>query len=90
MLFYSGDKDGSVPTIGSVGWINAMNRTVVEPWRAWWLPAESNPNAQVGGYVLKLDGMDFVTVHGAGHMVPLDKPDLAYHMFDNWVNDLPL
>jgi hypothetical protein len=40
MLKFSGDKDGSVPTIGSTNWINAMventNRTTLVEWAPWY------------------------------------------------------
>lgn len=45
MLKYSGDMDGCVPTIGTLNWINAMNRTVIEPYRPWYT------GDQVAGYL---------------------------------------
>jgi len=78
MLKFSGDKDGSVPTIGTTNWINAMvegtNRTTVAEWAPWYHREVGTGynNTQVGGYLWQLDGMDFSTVHGAGHMVPQD------------------
>ena len=40
MLKYSGDKDGSVPTIGSTNWINAMvqntGRATIKEWAPWY------------------------------------------------------
>ena len=66
MLFYSGDKDANVPTIGSINWINTLNRTEVAAWRAYKLAG------QVAGYFWQLEGLDFATVHGAGHLVPTD------------------
>jgi len=85
MLKYSGDKDGNVPAFGTLGWINALNRKELSPWRAW-LDAEATFGAnQVGGYFWQLDGLDFATVHGAGHMVPLDQGKRALQLFNNWM-----
>lgn len=67
MLKLSGDKDGVVPTYGSLGWINSLKRAEVHPWRAW-----NDADGQLGGYYWALDGLDFGTVHGAGHLVPMD------------------
>jgi len=67
MLKYSGDKDGVVPAYGSIGWINSLGRKEVAPWRAW-----KDATKQVGGYYWQLEGLDYATVHGAGHMVPMD------------------
>ena len=35
MYKYSGDIDNAVPTVGTLGWINALNRTVVKDWRQY-------------------------------------------------------
>lgn len=35
MLHYSGDKDGSVPTSGTLEWINHLKRAEVSPWKAY-------------------------------------------------------
>lgn len=85
MLKYSGDKDGVVPTQGSIGWINALNRSEIVPWKAW-----SDAAGQVGGYYWQLDGLDFATVHGAGHMVPQDEPQRAYQLIFNWIEGKPI
>jgi len=70
MLHYSGDKDGAVPTDGTINWIATMNRTTDQAWAAYYND-EITPK-QVAGYYWRLDGLDFATVHGAGHLVPLD------------------
>lgn len=68
MLKFSGDMDAAVPTIGSINWINNMqkswNATPTEPYRPWYV------GDQVAGYVEEWSGMTFVTVQAAGHMVP--------------------
>jgi len=45
----------------------------------------------MAGMVWKLRGMSFVSVKGAGHMVPKDKPKEAQVMFESFIsgNDLP-
>jgi len=49
MLKFSGDIDMCVPTIGSLGWILAMNRTVTEDWRQW--QCTEDGTSQVGGWI---------------------------------------
>ncbi|KHJ79991.1 serine carboxypeptidase, partial [Oesophagostomum dentatum] len=39
-------------------------------------------DGQVGGYHTQYENLHFVTVRGAGHMVPTDKPSVAYHIID--------
>jgi carboxypeptidase C (cathepsin A) len=84
MLKFSGDMDAAVPTIGSLNWINALNRDVVSDWRAWF------QDGQVAGYVQQFNGLDFVTVHGAGHMVPQDQRKRAQYMVDAWMSGVEL
>lgn len=45
-----------------------------EPWREWWVYGAHAHEDQVGGMVWGLRGITFVSVRGAGHMVPKDKP----------------
>ncbi|CAH9080723.1 unnamed protein product, partial [Cuscuta europaea] len=67
---YSGDADGRVPVIGTRYWIEALNKhsSHKPQWRSWF------HNQQVGGRIVEYKGITLVTVRGAGHLVPLDKP----------------
>jgi len=64
ILVFSGDTDGAVPTYGTERWIEALNWDVKEAWKPWLI------DWQVVGYKKHYDGLDFVTVHGVGHMAP--------------------
>ena len=44
---------------------------------------------QIAGYVKQFERISFLTVKGAGHMVPSDKPKEAFEMFNRFTNDLP-
>lgn len=79
MLHFSGDIDGAVPTKGTYNWIQTMNQTVVDPWRPYMY------DGHVAGYVEEYEGLTLATVHGAGHMVPEDKPQEAFYMIFNWI-----
>tara|TARA_B110000285_G_scaffold229887_1_gene295508 strand:- start:37 stop:396 length:360 start_codon:yes stop_codon:yes gene_type:complete len=85
MLKFSGDQDGAVPTTGSVDWINTLGWKTNTPWSAWMDDGALIPT-QVGGYIWRLDGMDFVTVQSAGHMVPEDQPARANKVIFEWIN----
>jgi len=78
MLKYSGDVDAVVGTLGTLGWIKISKavKTELKPWRQWSL----DNSTDVAGFAWDLDGLDFVTVHGAGHMVPQDKRAAAHKM----------
>lgn len=75
---YSGDNDANVPITGTLRWIELMKDVqgypIIEPWREWWVPGLHKHEDQMGGMVWKLRGLTFVSVKGAGHMVPADKP----------------
>ena len=92
---YSGDIDANVPITGTLRWIQLMKDVnglpVVEPWREWWAPGLHKHEDQMAGMVWKLRGFTFVSVKGAGHMVPSDKPKEAQILLESFINnaDLP-
>jgi hypothetical protein len=70
MLKYSGDTDGSVPTYGTLQWINELAWTVTDAWRPYFI-IDDGGNQQVAGYTeTREGGFTFASVHGAGHMAP--------------------
>jgi len=81
ILKYSGDTDGVVPTYGTRRWIKNLGWTVLEKWRAWYT------NDQVSGYIERYNGLDFVTVHGVGHMCPQWKREDVTNMIMAWVHN---
>ncbi|CAJ0955719.1 unnamed protein product, partial [Mesorhabditis belari] len=44
-------------------------------------------DGQVAGFVTDWGQLKFVTVKGAGHMVPTDKPSVAFHILDSFLNN---
>jgi len=85
ILFFSGDTDGAVPTLGTRRWIETLNMAVKNKWRQW----SVNPG-EVAGYIVNYYGMDFATIHGAGHMAPQWKRQEVTTLFTNWIHDLPI
>jgi len=84
ILIYSGDVDAVVPFLGSETWTEGMSQTVVEDWRVW-LFGDQQP----GGFVKTYDTFTFLTIRGAGHMVPYFKPKQAYTFFERYINQQP-
>ncbi|CAN0855238.1 Serine carboxypeptidase-like 26 [Linum grandiflorum] len=76
---YSGDADGRVPVIGSRYCVEALGLPLKSPWRSWF------HHHQVAGKVVEYKGVTFVTVRGAGHMVPLDKPSEALFLLHSFL-----
>ncbi|TYH01786.1 hypothetical protein ES288_A09G087500v1 [Gossypium darwinii] len=81
---YSGDMDGRVPIIGSRYCVEALGLPVKSPWRSWF------HNKQVGGRIVEYEGLTLVTVRGAGHLVPLNKPSEALALIRSFLSDEPL
>ena len=79
MLHFTGDIDGAVPADGTYDWIQTMNVKVKEEYRPYFF------GGHVAGYVEEYEGLTYATVHGAGHMVPEDKPPEAYYLITNWI-----
>jgi carboxypeptidase C (cathepsin A) len=82
MMKFSGDKDGCVPTIGTLGWINSLERTITTDWRAWFLEDQ----VTLAGYTQEFEGLTFISVHGAGHMVPQDKREAGLTMINYFMS----
>ena len=80
ILLYSGDTDGACPTYGYRLLLEKLNWGMTEKWRPWYT------NEQISGYVEKYDGLDFVTVHGVGHMCPQWKREDTTNMIMAWVH----
>jgi len=85
VLIYSGDADSCVNYVGTqeaAFRIRAPGKK--DTWRAWFV------DQQVGGYVKQLgNNLHFLTVKGAGHMVPgktLGKPKEALALFERFLN----
>ncbi|KAI3469250.1 hypothetical protein Pfo_025913 [Paulownia fortunei] len=81
---YSGDADGRVPVIGSRYCIEALELPLKTPWTSWF------SKHQVAGRIVEYEGLTFVTVRGAGHLVPLNKPNEALALIHSYLSGEPL
>eukprot|EP00499_Haloplacidia_sp_CaronLabIsolate_P007885 CAMPEP_0196780386 /NCGR_PEP_ID=MMETSP1104-20130614/7771_1 /TAXON_ID=33652 /ORGANISM="Cafeteria sp., Strain Caron Lab Isolate" /LENGTH=479 /DNA_ID=CAMNT_0042150585 /DNA_START=9 /DNA_END=1448 /DNA_ORIENTATION=+ len=80
VLIYSGDVDACVPYYGTEQWVYSLNRTITKEWHPW------DQNGQVAGYAVEFeDNFKYITVLGAGHMVPQFKPEAAFLMFQKFL-----
>lgn len=77
---YSGDCDGRVPVIGSRYCVEALGLPLKSSWRSWF------HNQQVGGRMVEYEGLTMVTVRGAGHLVPLNKPSAALSLIHSFLS----
>eukprot|EP00667_Euglena_gracilis_P007963 EG_transcript_8058 len=84
ILVYSGDIDFVVSFMGSQAWIKSLNLPIRTPWQRWY-----GADRQVAGYYTEYEGLTFLTVKGAGHMVPKDRPLHALNLFASYLAGTP-
>eukprot|EP01136_Pigoraptor_vietnamica_P004881 Opistho-1_new@35718 len=84
VLIYSGDTDGVLPTVGTEGWLARLPITVTKAWQPW-----TGSDGQVAGYVTYYDKLTFLTIKGAGHMVPEFRPIHALDFLTKFLNGTP-
>jgi len=85
VLHYSGNTDGAVPTEGTRAWIRELNWNITSPYQPYYVK-----NRQIGGFVVEREGIVFATVQGVGHMAPQWYPEAGYHVYMNFLNDIPI
>ncbi|XP_057962294.1 serine carboxypeptidase-like 20 [Malania oleifera] len=84
-LVYSGDHDMRVPFTGSQAWTESLGFKVVDEWRPWW------SRGQVAGYMQGYDhNFTFLTIKGAGHNVPENKPIESLDFYSRWLEGKPI
>jgi len=82
ILFYSGDTDGSVPTWGSLEWIDALGWKQTQEWTPY------HYENQVAGYTQVHENLTFGSVHGCGHMAPQWKRPQTWNLVYNWMDSV--
>lgn len=82
MLVYNGDTDPAITSFAAQNWTSHLGLAIQQDWRPWTLDGCKH----VGGYVTRYEGgLDFLTIRGAGHLVPTYKPDAAFVFIKSWM-----
>ncbi|XP_037438184.1 serine carboxypeptidase-like 34 [Triticum dicoccoides] len=76
---FSGDTDGRIPTTSTRYTLKKLGLPIKEDWSPWF------SHKQVGGWSVVYDGLTFVTVRGAGHMVPTSRPEQALELLEHFL-----
>jgi len=87
VLIYSGDTDGCVPYVGTEYWTRELNYTVIEDWHQWFGKHDDDHPIHKAGYAITYDQFQFITVNGAGHMVPQYQPGFSLTLFKKFLAD---
>ena len=88
ILIYNGDADFILSHMGNAAWINdGLKLAKMQDWTKW-----RGSDGQVAGYFERYTTagglgipLSFLTVKGAGHMVPRDRPKHALDMFERFL-----
>eukprot|EP00547_Thalassionema_nitzschioides_P005581 CAMPEP_0194208686 /NCGR_PEP_ID=MMETSP0156-20130528/7073_1 /TAXON_ID=33649 /ORGANISM="Thalassionema nitzschioides, Strain L26-B" /LENGTH=556 /DNA_ID=CAMNT_0038935709 /DNA_START=85 /DNA_END=1752 /DNA_ORIENTATION=- len=84
VLIYNGDTDPAITSFASQNWTSHLGFEEIQHWRPWTL----DNCKRMGGYVTRYEGgFDFLTIRGAGHMVPTYKPAATFAFMKTWINN---
>jgi serine carboxypeptidase-like clade 2 len=86
-VIYHGDVDMVCDFIGGMWAVEGMRLPRQGERQAWKFGAEDG-SEQTGGFFEAFEGLTYVTVKGAGHLVPMWKPVEASVMLDRFVLNL--
>ncbi|KAF7823340.1 serine carboxypeptidase-like [Senna tora] len=84
MLVYAGEEDLICNWLGNSRWVEAMEWSGQKDFKA--SPTVSfKVNGKEAGLMKSHGPLTFLQVHEAGHMVPMDQPEVALHMLTTWI-----
>ena len=84
VLVYNGDSDPAITSFAAQDWTSGLGLEMTEDWRPWTVDG----CRRMGGYVQRYKGsFDFLTIRGAGHMVPTYKPDATFAFLKAWLQN---
>ncbi|CAD6226954.1 unnamed protein product [Miscanthus lutarioriparius] len=81
---FSGDTDAVIPLTSTRYSIDALGLPTTTSWYPWY------DKKQVGGWSQVYEGLTLVTVRGAGHEVPLHRPQQALILFQQFLKGEPM
>ena len=82
-LVYHGDTDLACNFLMGQEFVNSLGQEETSKRRAWIY------KNQIAGFVHEFDRITYMTVKGAGHMVPQWKAPQALQMFANFLSNSP-
>jgi carboxypeptidase C (cathepsin A) len=85
MLIYSGDVDGCVPYVGTENWTRNLGYPVTKEWHQWLAKPDMEHAIHKAGYAITFNKFQFITISGAGHMVPQFQPGFGLAMFEKFL-----
>lgn len=80
-LVYNGDTDMACNFLGDQWFVEDLGLKATTPYQRWL------HDDQVAGFYQQFSNITFLTVKGAGHMVPQWAPGPAFHMFQSFITN---
>ena len=87
---YNGDTDPGINVNYAQNFTAALGLPVAQEWRPWTLDGAQLMGGAVTRYEGAGGGVDFITIRGAGHMVPEYQPAAALELISRFLADEPL
>jgi cathepsin A (carboxypeptidase C) len=85
-MLYAGDIDMACNFIGVQNFARSLGREIKQEYTPWEYTDTSDNSIQIGGFIRQYDRLSFVSIKGAGHMVPTDLPIPAQYMIQQFIN----
>ena len=85
----NGDTDPAITSFATSNWTSHLGFSETQHWRPWTVDG----CRKTEGYVVRYKGnFDFLTIRGAGHMVPTYKPAATFAFLKAWIEgkDYPI
>lgn len=86
ILVYNGDVDMACNFLGDEWFVDSLQLKSKAKWGPWFYKSTQDQSQQVAGFIKQYENLSFVTIKGAGHMVPTNKPNPAFVMFNDFLN----
>ncbi|KAF0691312.1 Aste57867_17431 [Aphanomyces stellatus] len=88
-VIYHGDSDIMCDFISGQWAVESLRLPRKSLFQPWFIATDDDGQDDDGGFVEEFQGLTFVTVKGAGHMVPQNKPIQALAMLEHYILDTP-
>ena len=85
ILIYNGDKDYICNWIGGLAWTEALEWKGKEEFGSAAIHHWETQSGAMGGQAKSAGSLTFLRVYDAGHMVPMDQPQVAFDMLDEFI-----
>jgi cathepsin A (carboxypeptidase C) len=85
ILIYNGDKDYICNWMGGLAWTEALEWTGYEGYNEAPVELWTTASKKKGGQSKSFGSLTFLRVFNAGHMVPMDQPEVALEMLSEFI-----